>query len=366
MRNRLSLNDVEWREFFIGGKEGLFQITSTKSGIDKNKLNTDSGMVPYITRSAMDNGIDLLITDNQDSKYKINKGNVITIGLDTQTVFYQKNDFFTGQNIQVLENENLNKENSMFIIPLLKIQMNKFNWGGNGATLTRLNRTRILLPIDNKGNLNWQFMEDYIKQEQNKIAQEVIDYYEPKMLETGFGLVGLNDVEWKVFRVNEIFEMKSVKGKAISNYKEGEIPYVTTSSQNNGVNGFVNSTTNISVKKAISVDPIAGKTFFHDYYFIGRGGAGSAISLLYNNHLDKYNALFICTMVEKISKEKASYGLALNGDRLKNTKLILPIDKNGNPHWEYMKQFMQKIEAEKLEKALEYMYKLAIPQVVLY
>jgi hypothetical protein len=31
-----------------------------------------------------------------------------------------------------------------------------------------------------------------------------------------------------------------------------------------------------------------------------------------------------------------------------------------------MKQFMQKIEAEKLEKALEYMYKLAIPQVVLY
>lgn len=181
-QNRLSLNDVEWGEFFIGGDDGIFKITATKSGIDKNKLNIEAGLIPYITRSDLQNGINLFVTDNQIASYSKNKGNVITIGLDTQTVFYQNNDFFTGQNIQILENSNINKPIAMFIIPLLKIQMRKFNWGGNGATLSRLKRTKILLPLDNLGNPNWQFMEDYIKQEQREIAQKVVSYYKQKYL----------------------------------------------------------------------------------------------------------------------------------------------------------------------------------------
>ena len=84
---------------------GVFEVSSTKSGIDKNKLNTEIGDVPYITRSDIQNGINSFITDNQSSMYSKNKGNVITIGLDTQTVFYQNNDFFTGQNIQILKNK---------------------------------------------------------------------------------------------------------------------------------------------------------------------------------------------------------------------------------------------------------------------
>lgn len=355
-QSRLSLNDVEWGEFCIGGEDGIFNISSTKSGIDKNKLNTEPGNMPYITRSDLQNGINLFVTDKQSKSYLKNDGNVITIGLDTQTVFYQKNDFFTGQNIQVLENEYINESVAMFIIPLLKIQMSKFNWGGNGATLSRLKKTKILLPIDEKGNPNWQFMEDYIKQEQKEIAQKVILYYEQKMLETGFDLVGLGDVEWKNYSLEEIFRIESVKGKTISTYKEGCLPYVSTSSQNNGVSGFVDSDKNISSGQCISVDPIAGNCFYHEYEFVGRGGAGSAINLLYNDNLNKRNAQFILSSIEKVSKEKASYGIALNGQRLKATKIILPTDKNGNPHWEYMSKFMQKLEAENLEKALEYIY----------
>ena len=119
------LEDVEWRDFFIGGEEGIFGIKSTKSGIDKNKLNVEEGTIPYITRSDGDNGINLFVTDEQNEKYKMDQGNVITIGLDTQTVFYQANPFFTGQNIQVLRRDDLNENISMFIIPLIKIQMEK-------------------------------------------------------------------------------------------------------------------------------------------------------------------------------------------------------------------------------------------------
>lgn len=175
MMNKLALEQVEWKEFLIGGKEGIFSISSTNSGIDKSKLIEVIGNIPYITRSEVNNGINLFVGKEQNKKYSINKGNVITIGLDTQTVFYQSHFFYTGQNIQILENKNITKYVALFIIPLLKIQMKKFNWGGNGATLTRLNRTRILLPIDSFGNPNWKFMEDYMKQQEEKLLKLLKD-----------------------------------------------------------------------------------------------------------------------------------------------------------------------------------------------
>ena len=67
--SKLTLNDVEWKEFFIGGNNGIFQINSTSSGIDKNKLNIADGTIPYITRSEENNGINLFVSNKQDSKY---------------------------------------------------------------------------------------------------------------------------------------------------------------------------------------------------------------------------------------------------------------------------------------------------------
>ena len=167
----------DWREFFIGGKEGIFDIKATQSGIDKNKLNSDIGNIPYITRSEVDNGINLFVSDKQNEKYKKDKSNVITIGLDTQTIFYQQNAFYTGQNIQILSNDNLNRYIAMFIIPLLKTQMKKFSWGGNGATLGRLNRTKILLPTKNN-QIDWKGMEQYIREKELEKIIELLKYYQ--------------------------------------------------------------------------------------------------------------------------------------------------------------------------------------------
>lgn len=41
-----------------------------------------------------------MFVTEQPLHYKVDEGNVITIGLDTQTVFYQPASFYTGQNIQ--------------------------------------------------------------------------------------------------------------------------------------------------------------------------------------------------------------------------------------------------------------------------
>lgn len=162
---------VEWKEFLIGD---IFKIYSTSSSIDKVKLTGKSGLYPYITRTDKNNGYDTFV--GEQPKYSTDKGNVITIGLDTQTVFYQKTEFYTGQNIQILEFDEINEHNAQFIIALLKIQMKKFNWGGNGATLTRLKKTKILLPKTTDGKPDFVYMENYMKALEYEKLKQYLDY----------------------------------------------------------------------------------------------------------------------------------------------------------------------------------------------
>ena len=90
------------------------------------------------------------------------KGNCITIGLDTQTINYQPYSFATGQNIIIIRKEGLNKYIYLFLATVIGNSISKFSWGSNGATLTRLGRLTIMLPEKN-GTPNWDFMENYIK-----------------------------------------------------------------------------------------------------------------------------------------------------------------------------------------------------------
>ena len=162
-------SNIKWKDYEISN---TFNIKASQSSIDKNKLTGALGNYPYITRSNLNNGIDMFI--GEQPLYKLDNANTITIGLDTQTIFYQGAQFYTGQNIQVLSNLHLNKYVSLFIIPLIKTQLQKFNWGGNGATLGRLKKQRFILPINTNGVPNYAYMENYMKAKENEILNRYI------------------------------------------------------------------------------------------------------------------------------------------------------------------------------------------------
>ncbi|MCL1881253.1 MAG: restriction endonuclease subunit S, partial [Oscillospiraceae bacterium] len=148
----------------------VFDITSTSSSIDKINLVKNNGNYPYITRTERNNGVDSFVCEQPS--YNLDKGSCITVGLDTQTAFYQPNEFYTGQNIQILRNKFLNANNAKFILPLLRSAMSVFSWGSNGATLTRLKRCKVLLPVNKNGNPDWEYMERYAKMiTRNQIEQ---------------------------------------------------------------------------------------------------------------------------------------------------------------------------------------------------
>ena len=162
-----------WKEFKL---EDIFTICATKSGIDRINIKRGRGDIPYITRTDKNNAWDCFVSEQ--SKYTKNTGKVISVGLDTQTAFYQPVDFYTGQNIQILSNTHLNRYVSLFILPQLKNLMTKFSWGGNGATLTRLRRSKILLPIDKNKKPYYEYMESFMRSIEAKQICDYINYLE--------------------------------------------------------------------------------------------------------------------------------------------------------------------------------------------
>lgn len=165
-----------------------------------------------------------------------------------------------------------------------------------------------------------------------------------------------NFKSWKVFSIEELFTVEKVKGKPIDNYKIGNIPYVATSSSNNGVTGFVsyNDISEVSKGNAITINPIGGEAYYQKSNFIGRGYSGASVIALYNDYLNHYNSLFICPIIETSSKDRASYGTLLNGDRLLKTKFKLPINLQGTPDWEYMTELGKNIYFQSKEFIYKY------------
>ena len=158
----------------------IFDVKMSKS-INNNKLNSTPGNIPYITRPGLNNGILKFVCEQGIEK--LNPGNVITIGVDTQTVFYQKQAFYCGNNVLSLSSENIDQYIGIFIVGILiQIVKKKYSYG-YGATLTRIKNLGIPLPITFDGKPDWEFMSDYIKTQFQIVFEEELKRLKSKLEE---------------------------------------------------------------------------------------------------------------------------------------------------------------------------------------
>ncbi|MBC2327230.1 restriction endonuclease subunit S [Listeria booriae] len=329
--------EIVWQPHFLND---IFDIESAVNQVDKiNIITTGAKKYPYITRSGINNGVSDLIPKQNIPP---NSSNVITIGLDTQTVFYQQHAFYTGQNIQILKSPQLNQFTALFFIPIIKKQIVKFNWGGNGATLSRLKRLQILIPtID--GEPDWGYI-----QEKSRLTYSNIDFNINKItsLNDITDFRSLADVKWNTFELSQLFDLYTGKSKGLNHFdKNGSIPYLGATNRNNGILAFVKDDASTYVQKGNCIAFIRngegsmGYSIYKHESFI----ATSDITIGYNNHLNLYTGTFITTIADKI-RGKYNFGYKRSAGRLKKEKLQLPIDEHGNPDWAFMEQYMKRLE----------------------
>ena len=338
------INEINWGVFFLNE---IFEIKATNSSVDRNRLNGLKGDYPYITRTDKNNGWDSLVA--HQTEYGLDDGNVITVGLDTQTAFYQPISFYTGQNIQILSNKNVNKYVASFIIPLLKKQMEKFNWGGNGATLGRLRKLKILLPKFDDDTPDYAYMEAYMKEVEKRLLTQYKTFLENKNHQTSIGVDKVLKTSWKAFFIEDIFGIQSGVRLTNSDKISGLRPFVGATDSNNGITSFVGNT-NASLDKdvlGVNYNGSVIENFYHPYEAIFSDDVKRLH--LKNVQGNKYIYLFIKNAILN-QKVKYEYGYKFNGERMRRQKIMLPIDVNGNPDYAYMERFMMEKEASILNE----------------
>lgn len=158
----------------------------------------------------------------------------------------------------------------------------------------------------------------------------------------------LIDKEWKAFRIEDLFIVD--KGIYL-NKKEmikGNIPYVTASSINNGISGFIGNKI-LFPKNTITIEKISLSAYYqpYDYY------CSHDTSTIQNENLNKYISLFITTMIKR-QGIKYSYGRQAQMNVVKREMIYLPTDNKGNPDWAFMSKYIRCIYLEKGKKYIAY------------
>ena len=349
----------------------MFEINPTKYyRLENSEIISQNGTVPLVSNASVDNGV--MGFSNLEA---LNKGNSITcsdttIGADT--MYYQKDDFIGYQHIQRFEPKfsHFNDKIASFIISVCRHStQNKGYDYGFKFNRTEMNKTNIQLPLkeksldfsnpcDNLKNIDFDFMESFIRELEEERIRELNAY----LLATGLkdytltpeeenALEAFKTVQWGEFEFKQIFNnIKQGRRLKKEDQKEGTIPFVMSGTTNTGVVGYISNPVASFPSNSITVD-IFGNTFYRNFDF----GAGDDTGVYWNDkeNYSKDEMLFFTAAMGKSLFGKFDYGNKLRSSQSFDIKMQLPT-KNNKPDYATMETFIKAVEKLVIKDVVQY------------
>lgn len=163
----------------------------------------------------------------------------------------------------------------------------------------------------------------------------------------------MGGVKWKAFVLSEIFSISAGKRLTKTDMKSGSCPFIGATDNNNGITVWVNNTNESLDCKVVGVNYNGSvvETFYHPYECIFSDDV-KRLNLRDEQKESAHLMHFLKTMIIQQKKIKFAYGYKFNEKRMLMQKIILPVDIDGQPHWNYMETYMQNIEQKQI---LEYL-----------
>ncbi|MEK5481033.1 restriction endonuclease subunit S [Viridibacillus sp. FSL R5-0888] len=334
------LESKNWRSFFLNE---IFTII--KRGKRLTKANQLPGNIPYVSSTAFSNGIDGFIGNRKNVRKFSNCITIANSG-SVGSVFYHDYEFIASDHVTVLSNPTLTKNHYLFLVTVLSKIGDKYSFNRE-INDYRIKREKIMLPVDENENPDWDFIDEYTRMKNQKMKNK----FEFPELNVVNDFKELKDVKWGEFSLNEIAKVKGGKDWPEKDRKKGIVPFVGSASVGNGITDFVNPTDRekqvdsnvIGVNRNGSV----GYTFYHSYaaYF-----SGDTRFLKLNIHSDdKYINLFVKTMIQA-QKDKYAWGYKMGTERIKRQIILLPVMEDGKIDYGFMREYMKRIENKVLLK----------------
>lgn len=280
--------------------------------------------VSFVSRTESNNGVSAFVERDNDIT-PIPAGTLtVAGGGSVLATFLQPYEYYSGRDLFYLVPKRKMSERELIYYSIC-IHKNKYRYSYN----RQANRTLrdILIPAE----VPQKFINLKIKKLSNKSASNKKN--------------SLSNRKWRSFLIKDLFKLERGKCGSAEKLLEkgGEINYIGAKKDNNGSMYKVVRNEKFVTKGNCIVfigdgQGSVGYTTYQPDDFIG----STTLSVGRNKNLDKYSGLFIVTLLDR-ERFKYSFGRKWNGEKLKNTKIKLPVDKNGSPDWKFMEDYIKSL-----------------------
>lgn len=164
----------------------------------------------------------------------------------------------------------------------------------------------------------------------------------------------LGSREWKSCKLSKLGKVESGRDIYAMERIEGDIPYITSGSQNNGIGYFV-ANKNKTLDKgyiAFNRNGTVGLAFYHPYWSVM--GSDCRKIHIYKADENIYVGLFVSTAISMQSKY-FSYSRKLGTARANKLQIMLPVNDNNEPDYDFMEECGRKMIAKKYIQYLNFL-----------
>lgn len=278
------------------------------------EISSDSD-INFVSRTSENNGVIAKVCEIRN-RVPFKSGLItVALGGSVLSTFVQKKKFYTSFHIMVLEPKRYMTINEKLFYSLCITRNNyRYSYGRQAnKTLKDLNLPDTVPDWVNEVNVS------EIKTEIAKID------------------LPLDSSNWKNFNIVRMWE-KVYRGERqkAENRETGSIRYFSASEANNAL------TDKISNPTFTDSDALIYTIFGDCYYVEGIFTACDDVSIFKHNKLNKYNGLFIATIISK-NRYKYRFGRKAFKNKFSNEIIKLPTTATGDPDWDFMENYIKSL-----------------------
>lgn len=341
------MNIDNWKEFKVGE---LFDVYLSKDDIQPKHLQ--EGDTPLISSGKERNGIATYITDDSA---KLWDANTLTVDMFGK-VFYQNAPYYCVShgrvNILYPKTKLIEKVLQFIASVIEQVSANKYDFA-DMCTAGKIKNDVIFLPATPAGSPDWDYMESYMKEMEEKAKERLNRLEEMRKQEKK----KIDVSGWGEFKVGELFDATRGKSRRMQILEDGDTPLIAAARNNRGIAGTYNIDAEYENCITVSCNGVGcGSTFYHNYPF---SITGDAIVLEEKQDLSDSVKQFIASIIDVAFTNKYSYEEKCSADKAKNETILLPVTSAGTPDWTYMERYMREME----EKAKTRIEKLSVLRI---